>query len=431
MRRRRVGMWTLGLTLVLLGGALLYRELTGISIDIGRYWPLAIVGLGIELLIAQTQVSAEGGGGVRVSGLAVVGLVILLLAAPLTGGPWGVSCSPVGPSCNGTNVGANQEFREDRGALQMDWTGVEALEVNIRFGSVDIRPVGVDEAPSVRLEVVGHGYTSASARRVAQAAELRHDREGGRLVLRGFNESVGNGSEHADLNLTLRVPSETILAVDDEFGPVSIDGIKAAVAVTTRFSPASVTGVTGEVSVTGEHGRVDVSRVTGPVTVRATYGGVSVTDVTGPVDVESKHGGVDLRDLQSGLVCRATYGRVSVTHAAGDVEIDSKHGNVDLRYPGGAVSVEATYGGVTVTYDVPVPAQCELENTYGGISLDLPKDSKIELDVSSQRTRITSNLEGIAVTAVGSGSTLKATYNGGGPLVGVSNDFGRVDIRGH
>lgn len=428
MRRKRVGMWTLGITLVLMGAGLLYREMTGIAVDIGRYWPLAVIGLGVELLIAQSRTDLSAGGSVRVSGLALIGLIIVLALAPAAQGPWGISCSPVGTSCNG-GMAANQESRLDRGVLDIDWSGVTSLEVDVKFGTIDIQPVSGGDAPSARLTVVGHGYTTNSAKSIAQSAELRTERSGDRLVLRGYNQTAGNGSEHADLDLTIRVPAQTTISVNDEFGPASVEGMESSVKVVTRFSTASVSGVTGEVAVESEHGRIDVSRVTGPVTAKTTYGQVTVTDVSGRTDIKARHGAVEVRDIQSSLTVEAEYGRVSVTDAAGDVNIDSKHGTVDLRYPGGAVSVDASYGGINVRYGVAVAARCDLKNTYGGIAVEYPKDSGLELDVVSQRTRITTNMQGVEVTPVGSGSTLKVWYNGGGPAMNVRNDFGRVELR--
>lgn len=397
MRTKRVGIWTLGFSLVIAGGALLYRELTGVDVSIAQYWPLALIGLGLEMIIAQAMAAkaGSGGAGVRLSGLAIIGLVLLLAIAPAVDGPWGISCAPIGSSCTDGAWPATAEHRMDSSTISIDWSGVTSLEVIVKFGSINIRAAAAGGSTRAVAQIVGHAPTATAARSVAESAEVKIQRIDDQLILTGtYKKPTETSSDYAEINFSLEVPANVALDLSSDFAPIDVQGIKTRVEADTRMAAISIEGA-AEVIAESEHGRIDVRRIEGPAKLLGTYGAVSANDVTGPVTIESTHGAVDLRN------------------------------------PGSTVSVNATYGAINVRYAEPPTGPGSLTNTYGSITLEHPASSAYQLDAAAELTRITTNLAGVSVTTFGSGSLAKAEIKGGGPLLTLRNNYGRIDIRSY
>ena len=396
MQTKRVGTWTLGFTLVVAGGALLYRELTGTAIALAKYWPLALIGLGIELILAQAAAGRAGGTvRVRLSGLAIIGLIVLLATAPATGTPWGISCMPFGQSCSGGNWPTNVEYRGQSSPMFVDWTGVTSLGVDLRFGSIDVRPATETASPEVKVQVVGHSSTAAGAKDVADSAGVSVERDGARLTLTGgYTKSSEVSSDYADINLVITLPAGVELDLVNEYGPVNVQGIQANIAVDTRMAGITIVDA-AEVTAESDHGRIEVRRASGAVSIQGTYGAVTAVEIGGPLTIESKHGPVDVRGAARELTITASYGAINLRYAAP---------------PGGNAT---------------------LTNTYGSITLEHPAASGYELDAIADRSRISTNLPGLTVNTVGSGSTAQAVIRDGGPLITVRNGYGRVDIRSY
>jgi hypothetical protein len=377
------------------GGALLYGELTGRSIAVAKYWPLALVGLGIELILAQAVAGrADDAVRVRLSALAIIGLIVLLATAPATGTPWGMSCMPFSQSCSSGNWPANVEYRGQASPMFVDWTGVGALGVNLRFGSIDVRPATQTASAEVTVQVVGHSSTAAGARAITDSAGVSVERDGPRLVLTGgYTKPSEGSSDYADINLVITLPPGVELDLVNEYGPVSVQGIQAHIAVDTRMAGITIVDA-AEVTAESDHGRIEVRRASGAVAIHDTYGAVTVAEIGGPLTIESKHGPVDVRG------------------AAGELKITANYGAINVRYAG------QPGGNATLT------------NTYGSITLEHPAASGYELDATADRSRISTNLPGLAIDwTVGSGSTAQAVIRDGGPLITVRNGYGRIDIR--
>ena len=384
IRPKRVGSRTLGVVLVLAGATQLYAQQTGIAIDLSRLWPALLIILGVEILWANW---AAGGGRVSYSVLALILVVVVASWAGMAGaisGPIRFTTSP--------------KHVDDRGRLDIDWSGVTALDIELRFGSIDLRAAAPGEDPWVELEVVGHGPSAAAARQKASNATLVIERtDEGHLSLVDQDLRATAAAEWgAALNLVVAAPPELDLAVSTEHASALISGLQGEVRAESRHGDISVTEVVGAGHIFAHHGDVRLRQVAGPVSVKATYGDIRLEDIEGPVDGDAKHGDVEMSSLT------------------------------------GAAAVEATYGDVDARFDSPLAGPLDLRSQYGNVSLTLPSASSIKLDATAERSRVQTNLESPAGSVFKHWSRSRAVgeLNDGEHEVSLFSEFGRVNIQG-
>jgi DUF4097 and DUF4098 domain-containing protein YvlB len=111
------------------------------------------------------------------------------------------------------------------------------------------------------------------------------------------------------------------------------------------------------------HERVTVKGVSGEITLAGVYGPTRVSTVSGPVTVEQ---------ATDDLKVKAVSGSITVLAGAG--------GDIDLNTVAGAI---------TVDLEDPMPGRVRATCVSGGLTVRLPHDPDVEVDISSTSGRAT------------------------------------------
>jgi hypothetical protein len=123
--------------------------------------------------------------------------------------------------------------------------------------------------------------------------------------------------------------------------------------------------VSGPVVLSNFHERVSVKGVSGEITLAGVYGPTSITTVSGPVTVEQ---------ATDDLKVRAVSGPITVIAGAG--------GEIDLN---------TVAGTITVDLEEPVPGRVHATCVSGSLTVRLPHDPDVEVDLTSTSGRATSD----------------------------------------
>lgn len=392
MRRRRVGAASLGLVLIGSGIAMLWNTYSDQPVDLARYWPVVFILLGAEILIANARARASGST-VRIglSSLALLGLVLVVALGWGPSSPWLLGCSP------GLNLGNVVPFPHQitrTVQLALDLEGVRAVEIDTRFGQVDVSTATVGGQPGGEAFVTGQGRTVRDAEAAAAAAGASVRRVGSRLIIRAEGEGSDSRSSSASVNLVLALPAEIELSVTSEFGSIAVSGLNGPVLATGRFGRISLSSISGAVTVETEHCSLDAVGIAGPLSVRSVYGSVTCDEIGGPL------------------------------------EVDSRHGAVTVRRPRDRVKIYTTYARVAVYYDRMLAAGCEVTSVHGQITVEMPATSTMTVDAVSERSGVSTNLSGVQLQAEGRGNRALGNVNGGGHPVRLRTEYARIEVRG-
>jgi len=336
----RAGVFTLALSLMGLGGALLATNLGYLRLtEVLRWWPVIILLLGAEVLVRQSWVRTRGGPGSVVWDRVATVLVVLLCLA--LAGVQGVAAAfeQVGP-CFVWETGWFPTVKVDRvltGALDVDGS-ITTLEVPFdAFRSVQV--VGGGDRVEAEVSVSQPGRNQEEATRLAGEWQLGLEVTGGTVFVRVQHPAAVSGRTRGSWRLLVRVPSRLAVGVSNEHGDVDVRGV-AGCRISNRFGEVSVTEVPGAVEVVAQHGPVTVTASGSEgaaVTVESGFGAVEVRQARGPVRVRNRNGEVRAEwDAAPGRECRleTEFGPMEVVLPAGAaVRLDAETSFGEIEVP--------------------------------------------------------------------------------------------------
>lgn len=168
------------------------------------------------------------------------------------------------------------------------------------------------------------------------------------------------GGRKAEVELSLALPPDTLLDVRVVSGPVVVSNFHERVAVK---------GVSGEVTLAGLHGSARVSTVSGAITVE---------EVTGDLSVKALSG--------------------SITVIAG---------------AGGTIDLSAVSGAISLDLQDPVPSPVKLQCVSGAVTVRLPHDPDVHVDLSTSNGRAVSSFPQVRTSGTRSAQRLSGTVGAG------------------
>ncbi len=200
-----------------------------------------------------------------------------------------------------------REFRIECGAGSLSVVGSESLSAievtaTIRTGDIDD-----DEKESFYEDHV----------------RLSLDKKGDTAVLVSHIEDHGFFSWTGDarIDLTVRMPWNMDLDVNDGSGSMKIENIKGRVIIEDGSGDISVGGIVGDLEVDDGSGGIEIFDVSGDVSVDDGSGSMEIRKIGGSVNVEDGSGSITVEDVEKDVAFGNTgSGGVSVHNARGRVK---------------------------------------------------------------------------------------------------------------
>ncbi len=174
--------------------------------------------------------------------------------------------------------------------------------------------------------------------------------------------------------------------------------IKAPVATTVDMETGS-----GSLEATGLQGRISAHTGSGSIELR---------EVIGSVDASTGSGGITVIGPRGDVTVRTGSGKVLVGEVVGRIDAFTKSGGVSVYRAEGKVQLGANSGGIE--YEGVPSGECRFETVSGGISLDLPSDPDMTIDLSTTAGSVDFNCDVVGQTTNSSaqgviGNGLKGT----------------------
>ena len=288
MRRRTIGSIFWGVTLVVIGGLLLARNL-GYPIPIwsalARYWPVLIIGWGIVKLIEYFHYKRTGDNRPLFSGGEVALLILVLLAGSAITTAANVSSNidfDFGDVDLWDITGNNYSYDEHH---ELPVTGAPAIDIVNMFGNVDIRAADSDTVVlDVRKTV--RASSREEADRLSSDFTFRIVNDGSTVRIASSQDPAPTtsrrpaGRQRFKSSLTVYVPKASSVKLDNRNGRVTVQDLA------------------GNQNVTNRYGEVEVQRIEGDVEISNSFGSTTVRDAAGAINVKARYGEARI-ELQS------------------------------------------------------------------------------------------------------------------------------------
>lgn len=356
----------------------------------------------------------------------------------------------------------------------------QTLRLSAGVGDVQVR--GGGDRVQVRLTKHAERPGEAEAKVAAEALKVEARLSGGVLTLTGpkpMDERRPRfgprGQDRVDFEITL--PPDLALDLEMTAGEADVAQLSAPVTVVSRFGDLRLRGLTGIVKAELTAGAIEATEVgkdgeTLKLTSR--FGDVTVQDARGGLELRTNSGSLRAERVQAGglaIVMENSFGDVQLRDAAGgDCRLENQSGEIGLSRVdcGGQLTLSAQVGDLDLSTVKARSAVCKLRAgslswrdgdllgvlqvdggvgdldlsrvlaaSYalsadsGNISLDLPADIGLDLDLRSSAGEVESDFhEGRSDPQdARPGQTLDGQVNGGGRSLNASTRVGSIHLR--
>jgi DUF4097 and DUF4098 domain-containing protein YvlB len=304
--------------------------------------------------------------------------------------------------------------------------------------------------------------------------------------------TIAGAGRSDTVDFTISVPEETSVSVHTGYGEVSLSGTTGDANLYSSYGNLTISGLQGGLNAETNSGVIEASIVNAgqaAITLSSDYGNVSLENSSaGDVSARSSSGSITLKDVQAinnmsaksgygkiqgasasaatltadtnsgevtlsglsidgALDAHSDYGAISLKQvAAGSYDLSSNSGDVSVDSASGSVKISSDYGDIEVTNGDQVTLDLDtnsgtvsysgtlgkgphsVNSNYGAITLALPADSALSVDLKTDYGRVRSDL---AVTMSGdlNEEHWVGTINGGGESLTVTTNSGDIRIQ--
>jgi hypothetical protein len=215
---------------------------------------------------------------------------------------------------------------EDVRNLSLSAKGIYELEIDCGAGFLKVYGKQGLNTIKVEAEIVLEGRSDKNAEEfLKKYLDLSLEKRGSRAVLTsGFKEYRSLFSFRNKLiNLTVSIPAEMDLDVDDGSGYITIEDIAGNLVIDDGSGDIEIVNNKGNVDVDDGSGEVELEEITGDVSVDDGSGDVSVKGVSGDVSVDDGSGSIIIRNVGGSVTVRDGSGSISIDGVEKDVSIPS------------------------------------------------------------------------------------------------------------
>jgi DUF4097 and DUF4098 domain-containing protein YvlB len=198
--------------------------------------------------------------------------------------------------------------------LRLSTEGIHTLKIDSGSGFLKVTGNESLRAIEVKAEIDVKGKSDKDADEyIRKNVVLTLERKGDKAVLVSkFKNKLFFGSRA--INLTVNVPKNIHLDVDEGSGKMSIQDI------------------TGDIYVNDGSGEIKIENIQGNIKIDDGSGSVSVNDVEGDVSIDDGSGTIDVSGVSGTVVVDDGSGSINIEGVGGDVHIkDDGSGSLSIR----------------------------------------------------------------------------------------------------
>lgn len=384
---RRVGRITVAVTLVAFGLALLLDNLgvySGSAAFIAKFWPVMLIGFGLEYLIfsllpseSERRLRLDWGGAFLLAIIVAVSLSVSAFHSFIWDGGAQINI-PIGPSETTSEVKTASS------------AGAKELVIDVGIGAVSLHPAATGGEIRVEATYTTHGISIDRGEVRNQLSDIHLNITEGETVT--ITSDLPQALNNPSIEYTVYAPNGLTVKAQTGAGRIEVTGYK------------------GDLQLTSNVGRIDVTASTGSLRANSGSGSITVLDFEGPINAHSNVGSLTIRNAVGGLQLGSGIGSISVQ-----------------EYSGGQLIAETRTGRVDVSTGAVLEGNVSLKTSTGSVSLSAPKESSIRATAQT-RTGSINVPSFMTVTRQGTSNSAVGTSGDGTYTVSLEASTGSVNF---
>lgn len=349
MRQWRVGTFTIGIILVVLGVMMLAAQINGFpALDqILKWWPAALIMLGIEVLV-YIALSKQEEPRLKFDGLSIFMIIVVMLfsAGAFTFSSIASRIKVNPPFLSGSSIFSHESLFEK--SYTVDTKGRDKLVVDNHNGNVEVVKSDIDNIDIKASIKIQHNQDEETVAQIADSIVAIS--ETGIIKIRTDLGKLKQNNEYSiQVNYVIKVPEKMSAEIENKFGNVLVDGIGLSAAVKAS------------------NGNTDLRNIGGDIKVDSSFGDVRAENVRGKAEADLKNGALILKNIDGSLIAGNTFGIIEVDNVKGDATLSASNGDINAKGIGGKLKVNGKFGKM---YLVGISGNSDIEGGNGDIYLE-------------------------------------------------------------
>nr|MBN2278209.1 DUF4097 family beta strand repeat protein [candidate division Zixibacteria bacterium] len=229
--------------------------------------------------------------------------------------------------------------------LDLEADGIGVMVIDCGAGFLKIEGAENLDRIEVKAEIVIEDMSGNKAREyIEKYANLSLENKHGRAVLVSNFENTKTSfwslfrSQSALINLTIMVPKQMNLEIDDGSGDTWINEIKGDIYLDDGSGDLELTNINGFIELDDGSGDVHLSRLDGDIRVDDGSGDIRADNVAGTIEIDDGSGDIEVRKVDGNVVVDDGSGDIEISYVTQDVKIlDDGSGQVKIAHVDGRV----------------------------------------------------------------------------------------------
>ncbi|NLM44981.1 MAG: DUF4097 domain-containing protein [Clostridiales bacterium] len=351
MVRKKVGTITLAIGLITAGSILFAKNFTNIPIeDIYRYWPLLLIGLGLEMIIYMS-VYGKNNDNVKLS---IDGLCIafIIIAAVLGSGRFvsirHFSIRGIGDIPVVGNLGYKGQIEEriDKSGISQNYD-IKELRVINNLGDIEVKKNNSD---GIRLEakVRVRYHDQSKARKYAKNAIRVEEGQVTNIYIEDVPNADRKDYDKATVDIVLYVPKDITLDIKNSFGDIHIE-------------------YGGKTVVKNSYGDIEVKNCSKDTAIKNSFGNIHLKNIEGNIDASVSNGDISINEVAGNIEAKTSFGNIRLKDVQGDIEVESRNGNIEISEVKGSIDAETSFGNVSIDEESIENGRISAQTSFGSI----------------------------------------------------------------
>jgi DUF4097 and DUF4098 domain-containing protein YvlB len=216
---------------------------------------------------------------------------------------------------------------------------ISKLVIDCGAGFLDIRGDETIDRIEVAAEIVIEGMSDKKARDfVEKRTELRLKKRGDRAYLTSrFEDGIFSPGglfrrdESGMINLTIKLPRNIALDIDDGSGRISIENMEKDIVLDDGSGAMEIFDIEGDLDIDDGSGSIDLRNIAGSVRIQDGSGEIDIDHVSGKLFINDGSGSISARDIKGDVDIDDGSGEIVVREIDGDVVINDGSGSIRIN----------------------------------------------------------------------------------------------------
>jgi len=306
---------------------------------------------------------------------------------------------------------------------------IQNVKVETSGGSISVAGVSPGDA---KIEVYVSGNNGLGTlskdeiqKRLEENYELKVSVDGNTLNAYA-RQKHDNMNWKKGLNISFKVyaPKNVSTDLNTSGGSIRLSDLSGTQKFRTSGGSLNVDNVTGKVDGGTSGGSIHLSNSGSDIELRTSGGSIEAKNCKGKLDLETSGGSLDLNDLDGTIEASTSGGHINADNIKGELTANTSGGSI--RMTNIAASLETSTSGGNINVEIStVGKYVKLNNSGGGIDLQLPANKGYDLDLRGNKVKVSpmNNFSGDT-----DDNSITGKINGGGTQVVARSGSGRVNV---